>query len=474
MQQRTNLSLMSHTNPIATKRILHLGVGAFHRAHQAWYLNRLIDSGDTRWALAAGNIRPDMAQLLHDLRTQDGQYTLETVTPAGVFSYELIRSITDILPWSPDLEAVVAFGRRPDTRIISFTVTEAGYYLNQHQQLDLSYADLRSDLEQGSHLTIYGAICSILRARRDDDAGPVTLLCCDNIRSNGEHFRIGLLDFLARRGEIDLLAWVQDNTTCPNGMVDRITPRPPAEAKERVQAATGITDACAVMAEDFSQWVIEDHFCNGRPPWEKVGVALVSSVLPYEEAKIRILNASHSCIAWAGAMRGFNTIHEALADPAIRQMARAYVTEDVIPCLSPSPVDLARYRDTVLDRFSNPHIKDSIERVAADGFAKIPGFIAPTIAERLAQQQPFARTAVLPALFLIFLQQRAAGEIPFAYKDQAMDEAAVDAILGAPDVIHAFCGIPVLWGALAGNPTLEAGIRDAYLALQQWLKGNSQ
>ena len=160
-------------------------------------------------------------------------------------------------------------------------------------------------------------------------------------------------------------------------------------------------------------------------------------------------------------------------------MAWDYVTQDVIPCLSPSPVDLARYRDTVLDRFSNPYIKDTIERVAADGFAKIPGFITPTIAERLAQQHSFACTAVLPALFLIFLQQRAAGKIPFAYQDQAMDEEMVRDMLGATDVVHAFCRSHVLWGALAGNQTLEAGIRRAYLALQDLsltphrLKGNA-
>ena len=464
---------MTYLDTPSTQIILHLGIGAFHRAHQAWYLNRLIDSGETGWALASGNIRPDMNQLLQDLSEQGGQYTLETVTPAGIFSYERIHSISNILPWSPELDALVALGRRPETRIISFTVTEAGYYLDQHQQLDLSYPDLRSDLEQGTQLTIYGAICSILRARHRDNAGAVTLMCCDNIRSNGEHFRAGLLHFLVQRGETDLLAWAQANTTCPNAMVDRITPRPPAEAKARVKAATGIVDECALMAEDFCQWVIEDHFCNGRPSWEQVGVEMVDSVLPYEEAKIRILNASHSCIAWAGALCGLQFIHEGVAHAEIRKMASDYVTQDVIPALSPSPVDLARYRDTVLDRFSNPYIKDTIERVAADGFAKIPGFIAPTIAERLAQQQTFASTAVLPALFLIFLQQRAAGKVPFAYKDQAMDEAAVREMLGATDVVHAFCSSPVLWGALAGNQTLEAGIRRAYLILQQWLKGNA-
>ncbi|MGS0740798.1 D-arabinitol 4-dehydrogenase [Glaciimonas sp. GG7] len=466
MQQQPDNCLMSHTNPATTKRILHLGLGAFHRAHQAMYLNRIIDSGDTKWTLAAGNIRPDMPQLLSDLSAQGGQYTLETVTPAGVFSYERIRAISEILPWTPALDAVIATGRHPDTRIISFTVTEAGYYLNEHQQLDDTFTDLHSDLKQGTPLTIYGAIGNILRARMADDAGPVTLLCCDNIRSNGDHFRTGLIDFLERRGDAGLLLWVKENTTCPNGMVDRITPKPPAEVRGRVLAATGIDDPCAIMGEDFCQWVLEDHFCNGRPAWEKVGVEMTSSVLPYEEAKIRILNATHSCISWAGAIKGYHTIDEALADKAIEKMSRAYVTDDVIPCLSPSIVDLAQYRDTVLDRFSNPYIKDTIERVAADGFAKIPGFIAPTIAERLAVQQPFDSTAVLPALFLHFLEHRAAGKIAFIYRDQAMDVAVVQGILSAVDSVQAFCACAILWGALAGNPTLEATIRRVYLSLK--------
>ena len=450
---------------------LHLGLGAFHRAHQAVYLNHLIAGGDTSWSLAGGNIRNDAPQLMDDLTAQQGEYTLETVTPAGVFSYERITSIKQILPWTPDLAALVATGRQPDTRIISFTVTEAGYFLDQNRQLDLSYADLRSDLEQGTMLTIYGAISAILSARLADGAGPVTLMCCDNIRSNGEHFHTGLVDFLTRRNALPLLEWVAANTSCPNAMVDRITPRPPAAVAGRVLAATGVADKCAIMAEDFCQWVVEDHFCNGRPAWEHVGVQMVASVLPYEEAKIRILNASHSCIAWAGALQGYTYIHEGTDDAAIRQMAFDYVTDDVIPCLSPSPVDLALYRDTVLDRFSNPYIMDTIERVAADGFAKIPGFIAPTIRERLAHHAPFASVAVLPALFLAFLQARAAGGIAFTYKDQAMDEGAVQAILAAPHPVHYFCANPLLWGDLASDQLLEAGITQAYAAVQQWMKG---
>jgi len=448
---------------------LHLGLGAFHRAHQAWYLNRLIEAGDTRWTLVGANIRSDMPQLLADLQRQNGQYTLETVTPAGVFSYERIRSISAVLPWAADLAPIIGQGRRPETRIISFTVTEAGYYQNQHQELDLSYADLRSDVETGSRLTIYGAIAAILAARRNDQAGPVTLMCCDNIRSNGDHFRNGLLDFLTRRGDTALLDWVQANTTCPNAMVDRITPRPPADAPGRTLAATGVADACVVMAESFCQWVVEDHFCNGRPDWEQVGVEMVGSVLPYEEAKIRILNATHSCIAWAGALRGYQFIHEGVDDDSIRRMAFDYVTDDVIPCLTPSPVDLALYRDTVLDRFSNPYIRDTIERVAADGFAKIPGFMTPTIAERLEHGHSFNGVAMLPALFLLFLQARAGGRIGFDYKDQAMDEAVVNAILAAPYLVHYFCANPLLWGPMASNSALEAGIANAYALASQWL-----
>jgi D-arabinitol 4-dehydrogenase len=457
---------MQLTAPASKQWMLHLGLGAFHRAHQAWYLDCLAKQGDSGWALASGNIRPDMPQLLADLQAQDGRYTLETIGPDGRFSYQRIDAIGKVLPWSEDLRDIVALGRKPETRIISFTVTEAGYFLDQAHRLDLGHADLRMDLGDRGRRTIYGAMRAILAARRDDGAGPVTLLCCDNLRGNGSQFRAGLLDFLDRGGDQALLDWVRINTSCPDSMVDRITPRPPADLGQRVLQATGVADQCAVMAEDFCQWVIEDDFVGGRPAWENVGVQMVPSVAPYEEAKIRILNGSHSCLAWAGALAGHAYIHEALADEAIAAMARDYITSDVIPCLSSSPVDLEAYRDTVLQRFGNPHIRDTIERVAADGFAKLPSFIAPTIGERIARGERFSASAVLPALFLLFLQRRAAGKIAFSYSDKAISQQEIDQILDARDVVRAFCSSPVLWGALAGNPALEAGVRAAYDALQ--------
>jgi D-arabinitol 4-dehydrogenase len=449
--------------------VLHLGLGSFHRAHQAVYLQALRATGDLQWSLAGTNLRPDMADVLRALQAQGGTYTLETVSPAGEYRYERIESIREVIPYAPGLAAMVARGADPATRIVSFTVTEAGYYLDSEHRLDLGFADLATDIERvrsgEAGETVYGAVAAILRARMVANAGPVTLLNCDNLRHNGERFRAGLLEFIDRIGDAPLSAWTQANTTCPNAMVDRITPRPPAELRERVRQATGWDDAAPVTGESFIQWVIEDDFIAGRPAWEKVGVELVESVQPYEEAKIRILNASHSCIAWAGTLLGLQFIHEGTLTPAIRRMAHDYVTDDVIPCLGrpggPSPVDLPRYRDVVLERFSNPAIRDTNQRVAADGFSKIPGFIAPTVRERLAAGASIDSVAMLPALFLAFLQRWHRGELPYAYQDQGMDPAVAHAICDAADPVAALCADAGLWGELAADARLVSAVRRA-------------
>ena len=450
-------------------RILHLGLGSFHRAHQAVYLQALHERGDTRWSLAGANIRPDMTEVLDALRAQGGRYTLETISPAGEVRYQRIESIREVLPFESDLASVIALGADPATRIISFTVTEAGYYLDAAHRLDLGFADLAADIERARRgepgQTLYGAVCAILRQRRAAGAGPVTLLNCDNLRHNGERFRGGLLEFIERADDTGLRDWVAANTTSPNAMVDRITPRPPPELRERVRAATGWDDAAPVTGESFIQWVIEDDFIAGRPAWEMVGVQLVDSVQPYEEAKIRLLNATHSCIAWAGTLVGLQFIHEGTHTPAIRKMAHDYVTDDVIPVLgtpgAPSPVDLPTYRDVVLDRFGNPAIRDTNQRVAADGFSKIPGFIAPTIRERLARGESIDAVAMLPALFLAFLQRWHRGALPYAYQDQGMDPAAAHALCEAADPVAAFCADTALWGELAGDTRLVDAVRRA-------------
>ena len=450
-------------------RLLHLGLGSFHRAHQAVYMHRLIQSGDTRWHCAGANLRPDMADTLAALQRQGGAYTLETVSPHGERVLEKISAITEVIAYEPTLARVLELGADPATRIVSFTVTEAGYALDHEGRLDFAHADIVNDLAGKPPRSIYGVVAALLRRRRAAGAGPLTLLNCDNLRHNGDHFRANLREYVGAADAADLLAWIGANTTCPNAMVDRITPRPTPEVVARIRARAGWDDQAPLMAESFIQWVIEDRFAAGRPEWERVGVEMTGDVQPYEEAKIRILNATHSAIAWAGTLCGMTYIHEGTRNPTIRGIAADYVTDDVIPCLTrpgqASPVDLPAYRDVVLDRFGNDAIADTNQRVAADGFAKIPGFILPTIRERLARGESIASVARLPALFLTFLQRWHQGRLPFAYQDQAMVDERAHAICAAADPLAEFVAEVALWGELAGSLALKDAIAAARMDL---------
>ena len=470
----TTPSTSSSPQPLV---ILHLGLGSFHRAHQAVYLHQLRVQGDTRWVLAGGNIRADMADTVEALRAQGGAYTLETVTPGQMRSYTRIESIKTIVPYEPTLAGLIALGADANTRIISFTVTEAGYYLDAHYQLDTSLPDILADIQAAQAdrpgTTIYGVLTAILRARKRQGGHAVTLLNCDNLRHNGERVCGGLLRFIQSVGDMPLLAWVQHNTTCPNGMVDRITPRPTSDVFERVKAATGCDDPAAVMGESFIQWVIEDKFANGRPAFEDVGVEMVRSVSAHEEAKIRLLNATHSCIAWAGTLAGFHYIDEGARDAQIRKFAFDYVTDDAIPLLRPSPLDLENYRDVVLNRFSNPALKDTNQRVAMDAYSKIPAMIAPTIRERLKRGQGIGSVAILPALFLAYLQRWHAGKLPHFYQDQAMDVSAAHEICLAQDPVAAFAADVTLWGDLSNDGRLLAALTQAFARVQQFERERS-
>lgn len=447
---------------------MHIGAGSFHRAHQAWYLHRLIQQGDNSWYIALGNIRSDASSLLDQLNRQQGQYVLETVSPEGIRNYETITSIQKILQWDEKLSALIEQGCQENTKVISFTVTEAGYYLTPQHELDLSQADIQTDINGGT-ATIYGALEKILTARVAANGKPVTLLNCDNLRHNGERFRHGFLSFLKQKNNLELSQWVEKNTSSPNTMVDRITPRPTADIAERVKAATGFDDHVPVMGESFIQWVIEDNFINGRPKLEEVEVEMVDSVLPWEEAKIRILNASHSCIAWAGTLIGLNYIDESTIKKPIYQMAWNYVTENVIPCLSPSPLNLAQYRDVVLSRFSNPYIKDTNQRVAADGLSKIPGFITPTLNECYQKGITPAATAILPALFFVFFEKWAKDSLPYAYQDGVLDTDMHRKMMLSEDALQQFITDKALFGDLSQSQDFQQLMIKTVADIRQWL-----
>ncbi len=443
---------------------LHIGLGSFHRAHQAWYLHSLIAAGDNRWHIAAGNIRPDSENVLQALKAQNGRYVLETVSPEGERKYEEITSIQKLIPWQENLQPLIDEGAKSATKVIAFTVTEGGYYLNTQHQLDTSNPDLAADL-QGACKTIYGTITRILEARMAAQAGPLTLLCCDNVRHNGERFHGGLIEFLQQTGKQAVIDWMTANTTSPNTMVDRITPRPAPDLPARIKEKTGIDDKAPVMGETFIQWVVEDNFRDARPALENVGVELVSSVIPYEEAKIRILNSSHSCIAWAGTLIGQQYIHESTQTDFIYAIANRYVTEDVIPCLGDNGIDLASYRDVVLNRFTNPYIQDTNQRVAADGFSKIPAMITPTLLECYQRGTTPDATAMLPALFFVFMEQWHNGTLPYEYQDGILDAPAVHAMFNTADPIAVYASNKALFGELASRADFAALLRAKIAAV---------
>ncbi|BDR16536.1 D-arabinitol 4-dehydrogenase [Vibrio sp. STUT-A11] len=442
---------------------LHIGLGSFHRAHQAWYLHKLLETGDQSWHIAAGNIRNDSESTVETLREQNGEYVLETVSPAGEREYEVIKSIQTLLPWQEDLAPLIEEGAKSQTKVIAFTVTEGGYYLKTDHSLDVDNAVLKADLS-GGHQTIYGTVTKILERRMADNAGAVTLLNCDNVRHNGERFRDGLMEFLTLTGKTDVLQWVKENTTSPNTMVDRITPRPAEDLPYRIKEQTGIEDNAPVMGEAFIQWVIEDSFKDVRPALESVGVEMVESVIPYEEAKIRILNASHSCIAWAGTLVGQSFIHESTLTDYIYKIAHDYVSQDVIPCLGDNGIDLQTYLEVVLERFTNPYIKDTNQRVAADGFSKIPAMITPTMIECYQRGVTPDATAMLPALFFVFMHQWHKGLLPYEYQDGILDENAVHSMFDSEDPVAVYAQDVALFGELAGRADFETLLRDKIAA----------
>ena len=449
---------------------LHIGLGSFHRAHQAWYFNELIESGDDSWVIAAGNIRNDSEHTVEAMLAQNGEYVLETVSPHDEREYEVIKSIKQPIRWAADLAPLIAVGAAENTRVIAFTVTEAGYYLDSKFKLVQNDTALQADLK-GGHETIYGVIAKILRERMKLSDGRVTLLCCDNVRHNGERFHDGLVEFLQLTDQNDLIDWLAQNATTPNTMVDRIVPRPAEDLPARIKEKTGIDDKAPVMGETFIQWVIEDNFKDDiRPALEKVGVELVESVIPYEEAKIRVLNVPHAAIAWAGTLQGELFIHDSTLNDKVRQVAYDYVTEDVIASLGNDLIDLRKYRDVVLERFTNPHIKDTNQRVAADGFSKIPAQIQPTLIERYKQGARPAATALIPAIFFVFMEQWHQGKLPYAYQDGILDEAAVHAMFESDDPIHVFATDKALFGELAENADFEALLREQVAKARQFVK----
>lgn len=376
--------------------IVHVGVGGFHRAHLAVYVQKLLQKhGERDWAICGVGLRPNDAAMRDVLSAQDHLYTVIERSAKGSTAH-VVGSIRSFL-FAPDSqEAVIAKMAHPDTHIVSLTITESGYYYNENtHELQSEHPDIQHDLANlDAPISTFGYLYAALARRHAQGLKPFTVLSCDNMQKNGSITRHMLVSF-ARLHNPDLAKWIAEEGSFPNAMVDRITPSTSQNDIKSLADTFGIEDAWPVVTEPFMQWVVEDKFCDGRPPFEKVGVQVVKdvhNVEQFEKHKLRLLNASHSAMAYPGQLAGFKYVHEVMEHPIYRKFIWQMMQEEVKPLLPDIPdVNIDEYCNTLMERFSNPTIMDQIPRIALNASGKVPQFIMPSVAENIWVTGPFRR-----------------------------------------------------------------------------------
>jgi mannitol 2-dehydrogenase len=366
--------------------IVHVGVGGFHRSHEADYTDALLQTGNAdAWGICGVGIRADDRRMKDVLEKQDGLYTLIVKHPDGRVDTRVIGSIVDFVHAADDAEPVIAKMADPDTRIVSLTITEGGYNVDAETgEFDFSNPDAQSDLQNRSQpKLVFGYLTEALRRRRDQGSPAFTVQSCDNIQHNGDLTRRMLLGF-ARAQDAELAKWIEDHVCFPNAMVDRITPVTTEDDIQYLKSQFNYHDAWPVTCEPFTQWVVEDKFSCGRPEWEQVGVQFVPDVIPYETMKLRLLNAGHSVLGILGAIHGHATINDCIADDLFATYLRKFIDLEATPTLAPVPgIDLDQYKQTLIERFGNPNIRDSVSRICLQSSSKLPVFLLPTIEANL-------------------------------------------------------------------------------------------
>lgn len=387
---QSNLDAIAQTSDIPvydrskiTCGIMHMSIGGFHRSHQAVYLDKILAQGHYEWGICAVGLMPQDKDKIDKLQQQDNLYTvLERNAEADIT--RVIGSIIETLHAPSSPETVLARLMDERIKILSLTITEKGYCYDHDRNLDDTNELIRHDLSNlSSPKTALGYIVSALKNRRDKGQKPFTVMSCDNLPHNGDLTQKLVLQFAALI-DYELSCWIKDNVSFPNSMVDRITPVTTDDIITTLQAKFDIEDAWPVVCEDYMQWVLEDNFSSGRPPLEDAGVQIVEDVDPYEKMKVRLLNGSHSALSYLSYLMGYRDVDKAMNDPLISNFVRAYMDHDITPTIPHVPgIDLDRYKDKLIERFSNPAISDQVQRLAEDGSQKIPNAILPCIAMQL-------------------------------------------------------------------------------------------
>ena len=449
-----------------TPGIVHIGLGNFHRAHQAWYLHRLMQKGlALDWAIIGAGVRANDSAMRDRLLAQDCLTTLIELDPAGT-SAEVTGAMIDFLPVEPDNASLITQMADPAIRIVSLTVTEGGYYQDAVTgAFDPTHPDIAHDAANpNTPMTAFGAIVAALKRRRDAGHGPFTAQSCDNLQGNGAILRATVCG-LARLSDPALADWILENGAFPNAMVDCIVPAT-GETEIALAKDLGIDDAAPVTHENFRQWVIEDDFCAGRPDWDKVGATFTDNVHSFETMKIRLLNAGHQVIANIGEILGIETISGCMENQHVAGLLRKVLTDEVAAHVDAVPsMSAPDYIALISDRFANPKIFDTTRRVAFDGTSRHTGFLLPTIRDAIAADTPVVGLALVEALWARMCGgtredgSQIAPNDPFwidlnatalAAKEDPMAWLAQDHLYGdladAPAFRDAFCRwLPMIW-----------------------------
>jgi fructuronate reductase len=440
--------------------IVHFGPGAFHRAHQAWFVEKLL-AEDARWSICGVSLRnPDVRDAL---APQDGLYTLATLDEQ--ISYQVIGALPEILVAPQEPENVLNRLSAPTTRVVTITVTEKGYCLDAKGSLDTTHPDIQNDLRAPQLPTsLIGYLVEGLRRRRAAGSEPLTLISCDNLTDNGTRLSRAVCQ-LAELRDPSLARWIEDHASFPRTMVDSITPATTDALRERVKGVLGMEDRWPVQRESFVQWVLEDRLAVGGPDWASAGVIITDDVAAYDQAKLRLLNGSHSSLAYLGLLAGHETVADAMKDERLCSLVTTMMKEDVRPTLrTPRGLDLDAYIDAILRRFRNPAIRHALAQIAWDGSQKLPFRLLGTIGDNLEAGRPIERLCIPVAGWMHFVRRQAArGERVTDPLSERLFEIGGACENRARHDVPAFLGLQTVFPAsLVRETTFRNGLAQAY------------
>nr|WP_321410506.1 mannitol dehydrogenase family protein [uncultured Carboxylicivirga sp.] len=457
-----NVKIPSYNRDKVKTSIVHIGVGNFHRSHEAYYTNELMDRyGVLDCGICGIGLLDYDRRIYNILKDQDGLYTLIVKELDGSLNAKVIGSMVEYIFAPENQVAAIEKMADPDIKIISLTITEGGYNLNEATgEFDFSNPVIVEDMKNPmSPKTVFGYLAQAMKLRMLRGAGGCTIQSCDNIQGNGDVAKKSLLNYV-EKAEPELLPWIEENVSFPNAMVDRITPVTVAEDIEKLENEFLINDQWPVVCEPFIQWVIEDEFKGGRPAWEKVGAQFVKNVVPFENMKLRLLNAGHSVLGMLGALHGYKTIDEAARDEDFKVFLRAFMDEEATPTLGDlGDINLEKYKDSLIERFQNIYIKDLIARICLESSAKFPIFLLSTVKSQLKSGGSIERAAFVVAAWCKYNDGADENANTYDIVDAMSNELIRAAALSHQNPVR-FLEINAIFGDLVNNKVFV----DAFLA----------